>query len=116
MEAPEPRDMSEVSNRLAQLIFASKLRIDRKLFQLVNQTLEFIEKIQGYIPKELQGEAAYRDIFEKHKKIDALTVITAQFPKERSNAGDFSHDTIEYRIKAGYEDAKQQNIGTPHEV
>jgi NTE family protein len=116
MEAAEPTDLQEVSNRLGQLMFASKLRIDRKLFQVINQTLEFIEKINGYIPKELHGEAAYRDIFQKHKKIDALTVITAKFATDRGNAGDFSEDTIEYRIKAGYEDAKKQNIGTPHEV
>jgi hypothetical protein len=45
-----------------------------------------------------------------------LTVVTARFPKDRGNAGDFSADTIEYRIKSGYEDAKKQNIGTPHEV
>jgi hypothetical protein len=43
-------------------------------------------------------------------------VITAKFATDRGNAGDFSEDTIEYRIKAGYNDAKKQNIGTPHEV
>jgi NTE family protein len=32
MNAPAPGNMSEVANRLGQLIFASKLKIDRKLF------------------------------------------------------------------------------------
>jgi hypothetical protein len=33
-----------------------------------------------------------------------------------SNAADFSEDTIEYRIEAGYEEAKRQNISRPHPV
>jgi NTE family protein len=116
MNAAEPRDMSEVANRLGQLIFASKLKIDRKLFQTINQTIDFIEKIKSHIPAEFCNEPAYREIFLKHRKIDALTVITAEFPKDRGNAGDFSEDTINYRIQSGYEDAKKQNIGTPHLV
>jgi NTE family protein len=120
MNAPAPRNLSEVGNRLGQLIFASKLKIDRKLFQTVNQTIEFIGNIQKQIPaefrKEFQNEPAYQEIFLKHKKIDALTVITAEFAKDRGSAGDFSEGTLDYRIKSGYEDAKKQNIGTPHTV
>ena len=116
MEGPEPTNMAEVSNRLGQLMFASKLRIDQKMFYVVNQTIDFMNKIDKYIPPELRKHPEYRNIFGRHKKIDALTVVTAKFAKDRGNAGDFSADTIEYRIKAGYEDAKKQNIGMPHEV
>jgi NTE family protein len=116
MEAPEPTDMSEVSNRLGQLMFASKLRIDQKMFHVVNQTIDFMDKIDKHIPPELRKGPEYRNIFGRHKKIDALTVVTAKFTDDRGNAGDFSADTIAYRIKSGYEDAKKQNIGAPHEV
>jgi len=64
----------------------------------------------------LRNEPAYRDIFQQHTKIDALTVITANFPADKANAADFSAETIDYRIKAGREDAKNQNIGTPQPV
>ena len=120
MAAPVPRNLSEVTNRLGQLIFASKLKIDRKLFQTINQTIEFIAKVEKQIPeefhKEFQNEPAYKNIFQKHTKIDALTVITAKFPKDKGNAADFSEDTIDYRIKSGYEDAIKQNIATPYVV
>ncbi len=113
---PRPKKMSEVANRFGQLIFASKLEIDRKLFATLNKTIAFIEKIDAYIPPDLRNEPAYREIFQQHTKIDALTVITANFPAERANAADFSAETIDYRIKAGREDARNQNIGTPQPV
>jgi hypothetical protein len=88
--------------------------------QTINQTIDFIGKVEAQIPaefrSEFQNDPAYQDIFLKHKKIDALTVITAKFPQDRGNAGDFSEDTIDYRIRSGYEDAMQQDIGTPHTV
>jgi NTE family protein len=114
--APLPGDRSEVETRLGQLIFASKLNIDRKLFATINKTIEFIEKIKAFIPPEFQDEPAYRDIFQRHTKIDALTVVKAEFPEDRANASDFSQDTIDFRITAGYKDAVDQGIGKPHPV
>ncbi len=116
MSAPLPKDMAEVTNRLWQLIFASKLKIDLKLFRTINDTIDFMRKIEEHIPPQFRHEPAYQNVFAKHKKIDALTLITAKFPDDKANAGDFSEDTIEYRIEAGYEEAKRQNISTPHPV
>jgi len=114
--APLPTDMTEVTNRLSQLIFASKLKIDRKLFTTINNIIEFLQKLDPHIPPPLRAEPAYQELFARHKKIDAFTVITANFPDDEANAGDFSQDTIESRIKLGYEQAKKQNIGEPHPV
>ena len=116
MSGPVPKDMAEVINRIGQLSAASKLRIDRKLFQTINSLIVFLQKIDPYIPDQLRSDPLYRALFAQHKKIDALTVITAHFPEDRSNASDFSHETIESRIKLGYEQAKHQHIGTPHPV
>src|SRR5215472_3470592 len=95
---------------------ASKLRIDQKLFQTINSLIAFLQKIDPYIPDQLRSDPLYQALFAQHKKIDALTVITAHFPDDRASAGDFSHETIESRIKLGYEQAKRQHIGTPHPV
>jgi NTE family protein len=114
--APLPKDMADVMNRLGQLLFASKLRIDRKLFRTIGRTLAFLQKIQPHIPEDLRDDPAYQELFVKHKKIDALTVITADFSADQANAADFSRETIRSRIELGYEQAKRQQIGTPHPV
>jgi NTE family protein len=116
MDSPLPRNMWEVTNRLSQLLFTSKLRIDGKLFDTINKTIDFIAKLAPHIPSEFKSDPAYQDIFVKHKKIDALTLITANFSPDKGNPGDFSADTIAYRIKVGYEDARKQDIGVPHAV
>jgi NTE family protein len=115
-EAPLPTDMAEVMNRIGQLLFASKLSIDRKLFKTINGIIAFLEKIQPHIPEQFQDDPVYQELFVKHKKIDALTVIVADFPKDQANAGDFSRETIRSRIELGYEQAKRQHIGRPHPV
>jgi len=114
--APLPTDLTEVTNRFWQLIFGSKLKIDRKLFTTINSIIDFLQKLDPYIPPPLREGPAYQELFAKHQKIDAFTVITAHFPDDEANAGDFSQDTIESRIKLGYEQAKKQNIGEPHLV
>jgi NTE family protein len=115
-KAPLPKDMAEVANRLGQLLLASKLRIDRKLFRTIDGIIAFFQKIQPHIPAQFRDDPAYQELFVKHKKINALTVITADFPEDQANAGDFSQQTIRSRIELGYEQAKRQHIGRPHPV
>jgi NTE family protein len=116
MSAPLPKNLAEVTNRLGQLIFANKFKIDHKLFSTINDAIDFIGKIEEHIPPELRSEPAYQNLFAKHKKIDALTVIIAKFPDDKANAGDFSDDTIHYRIEAGYNEAMSQKISAPQPV
>jgi NTE family protein len=115
-EAPLPKDYAEVKNRSGQLLAGSKLRIDRKLFQTINDTISFLQKIDPYIPIEFKHDPAYHEIFSRHKKIDALTVIVAHFPEDLADAGDFSQRTIRARIEHGYEQAMRQHIAKPHPV
>jgi NTE family protein len=110
---PVPTGMAEVRNRAGQLLFASKLKIDRKLFETIDSIIEFLQKIEPHIPDQYRNEPAYQQLFAKHKKMDALTVITAHFPQGQADAADFSRATIESRINLGYEQAKRQRIGHP---
>jgi NTE family protein len=115
-----PANLAEVSNRASQLLLASKLKIDRQLFDTVNKTIDFIAKIKDHVPPDISHDPKYKELyqelFERHKKIDALTVVTADLPDDRAGATDFSRDTIDYRIDAGYRNAIQQKIGTPQPV
>lgn len=115
-KAPLPEDMEAVMNRLGQLLFASKLTIDRKLFSTINGIITFLQKIEPHIPEQFKDDPAYREIFARHTKIDALTVITAEFPEGQADAADFSRETIRSRIELGHEQAMGQHIARPHPV
>jgi NTE family protein len=115
-KAPLPKDMAAVMNRYGQLLFASKLSIDRKMFRTINDTITFLQRIEPHIPDEFKHDRAYQQIFARHTKIDALTVITAEFPEDQADAGDFSRQTIRSRIKLGYDQAVRQHVSRPHPV
>ena len=115
-KAPLPNDLAEVMNRCGQLLFASKLKIDRKLFRTIGGIISFLQKIEPHIPQQFRDDPAYREIFTRHRKIDALTVITAEFPAAQNSAADFSRETIRSRIELGYEQAMRQHIARPHPV
>jgi NTE family protein len=114
--APLPTDFTEVVNRAGQVLLASKLKLDLKLFRTTNDIITFLQKIDPYIPERFRNDPAYQEIFTKHKKIDALTVITADFPEREADAGDFSREAIRSRIELGYEQAIRQHIAKPHQV
>ena len=82
-KAPLPNDLAEVMNRCGQLLFASKLKIDRKLFRTIGGIINFLQKIEPHIPQQFRDDPAYREIFTKHRKIDALTVIPLNFRQLR---------------------------------
>jgi NTE family protein len=116
--AKVPSTMEEVLNRSAQLYFTSKLALDEKLFAKINRFIELIQKIDRVIPpedQEIRAHPGYAELL-RHKKIDALTVVSSHLPLEQANAGDFSNATLAYRIEAGYRDAIAQNIAKPTPV
>ena len=117
-QAKVPSNLVEVLNRSAQLYFTSKLALDEKLFAKVNRFIDLIQKIDRMIPaddQEIRTHPGYRELL-RHKKIDALTVVSSNLPMEQANAGDFSKATLAYRIEAGYQDAIAQKIGEPTPV
>ena len=112
------RDLAAVQNRLAQLIFASKLNLDAELFVKLNSFIDLAALIDQAIPRdcaEIRNNTGYQELIG-HKKIDAFNIIRAKMPAKRGNAGDFSKASIDWRIKAGYEDAIEQGIGKPKPV
>jgi len=140
MVGQKPGDMQEVMSRILNLLFASKLELDEKLFRkysqfidLVDQialllnTIEGHEELQAQVEAalrsrgsrltvdQIRGQAGYQELIA-HTKIDAFTRIPFTAGPELANATDFSKAAIEARIEAGRREARNQNIGEYHYI
>jgi NTE family protein len=111
-QSPIPANMSDVVNRMVQLQFTNRLKLDEKLFAKVNNFVELVEKIDESVDPDdpIRQDEGYKNLC-KHKRIDAASIIRATLPPELTNAGDFSKASIEERIETGYRDAIEQKIG-----
>ena len=127
MSGNVPTNMQEVVSRLLNIIFSSKLALDRKLFKKVNAYIELAREVDQFLgdvttdsPLKARAEAirglkGYQELMA-HRRINAFTRVSIESHPELGNALDFSKETIERRIRAGYEEAKKQGIQTPSDV
>jgi NTE family protein len=111
-DVPIPDNMADVVNRMVQLQFTNRLKLDEKLFEKINTFVELVERIDESVDPDdpIRQEEGYKEL-RKHKKIDAASIIRANLRPELTNAGDFSKASIEERIEAGYGDAMEQKVG-----
>jgi NTE family protein len=111
-ESPIPGDMADVINRMLQLQYTNRLKLDAKFFEKFNSFIGLLEEIDKTLDKEhpIRKTEGYKEL-QEYKRIDAASVIRAHLPPELSNASDFSKTSIEERIDAGYRDAIEQEIG-----
>lgn len=114
MEAPIPKDMRGVVNRMLQLQYTSRMNLDRKFFNKIDKVVDLLQKIHDTLPEDsdIRQDEDYKEL-RKHKKIDAFQVITANLSPELTNANDFSEPSIEGRIEAGYQSAMEHRIWEP---
>jgi NTE family protein len=111
-EVPIPDNMPDVVNRMVQLQFTNRLKLDEVFFEKINNFVELVERLDESLDPDdpIRQEEGYIEL-RKHKKIDAASIIRANLRPELTNAGDFSQASIEERIEAGYRDAMEQKIG-----
>ncbi len=111
-ESPIPGNMSDVVNRMIQLQFTNRLKLDESLFEKFNAFIELVEQIDQSVDPDdpIRDTEGYKQL-RRHKKIDAASIIRASLSPELTNTGDFSRASIEARIEAGYQDAIDQRIG-----
>ena len=104
--------MSDVVNRMQQLQFTNRPKLDEKLFEKFNAFIELVEQIEQPVDPDdpIRDTEGHKNL-RRHKKIDAASNIRASLHPELTNAGDFSKDSIEARIEAGHQDAIDQRIG-----
>ncbi len=135
MQGTIPNTMEEVISRFFNLIFASKLELDKKLFVNYSEFMDLAENIdfilktinadeklkkelndalasagRGATVHELQDHPGFKGLLD-HRRIDAFTMIPFTAAAELRSPSDFSKASIEARIEAGQQEARKQNIG-----
>jgi len=112
MEAPIPATMPDVFERMVQLQYASRLKLDEKFFDRIDRVVDLLDRIDRELPPDsaVRRDPIYREL-RGYRKIDRFHVLTSTLPPELSKASDFSRASIEARIRAGYDDAVAQGIG-----
>src|SRR4051794_20748412 len=112
MRAAPPQTFTDVLQRGVQLQYTSRLTLDGDFFNQMSNVVDLIAQVGNALPAD--SPIRSDPLFAKpraHRKIDHRNVVTPSLPPELSNAGDFSHSSIEARIRAGYEDAMAQGVG-----
>jgi NTE family protein len=112
MNAPTPATMAQVLGRMVQLQYTSRLRLDKKFFDKIDQFVDLVAKIDEALPagSKIRSDPTFEAI-SAHRKINHFNVVTSSLPASLNNASDFSRASIEARIQAGYDDAIEQGIG-----
>lgn len=133
-----PTSISEVMARVMNMVFASKYKIDKALFDKINSYITLAEHVQALLDviDERPGlreqiDQALHELDERvsieglrtlpsmielldKKHINALTCVCFRADPVLANGGDFSQASINARIEAGIADALAQKIGEPH--
>lgn len=109
MHSELPMNLIEVQDRITQLLFSSKLTLDEKLFQHMNDYVDLINQIDQELAPDspIRQLPGYQDL-KQHRKIDSFLVFIMTTSELHSGASDFSKAAIERRIAAGYQDALTQ--------
>jgi predicted acylesterase/phospholipase RssA len=103
-----PANMADVFDRIFEIQFSNKIRFNKDLTEKINEYIEVINEIDKIIPpnspiKQLPG---YQRLIN-YKYIENILYIENKDPENVSAPFDFSSNTIQKRIAAGYRDAKK---------
>jgi NTE family protein len=102
--AQMPQTLDEISNRIKEIIFESKLELDEKFFQDYNHFIALVQAIDQTLPsdspiRKMQG-------FQKlmaHKSIQHYAKL--QYRAEGvEGTDDFTPDAVRFRVRKGYRD------------
>lgn len=114
MNAPIPRTLPAVLQRMKQLQYTSRLRLDQRFFREIDHLVDLAAELETLLPADspIRDNPAYAEL-RAHRKIDRVRVVTTSLPDELSRATDFTRASIEARIEAGYRDAQDQGVCRP---
>jgi NTE family protein len=105
--AGPPRDLTDVLQRAFELVFFGKFQHDLKLFQWMNAELDLMIEVDRALPRNspVRRHPAYVKL-SQHRRVDKLTIVRSADPQALGGPADFSRESIERRMKMGYEDAR----------
>ena len=103
--SPLPNNMYEISNRIKEIIFESKMGLDIKMFEMMDAQIDLMNKINNELPAESQvrNNPTFKKLLE-HRKIDKRIFLKYQ-AEGVEGTDNFTAEKIDYRIKKGYTDA-----------
>jgi predicted acylesterase/phospholipase RssA len=112
MHALTPTSMFDVLQRVIQLQYTSRLKLDKRFFDKIDGMVDLIAQIDADLPKtsKARHDPTYKEMLD-HRKINHFNVVTSTIPANLTTAADFSQFSIDERIEAGYHDAIAQGIG-----
>lgn len=112
MDAPIPQSMPDVMQRMVQLQYTSRLKLDEKFFARIDRFVDLMAKVDEALPQgsDIRSDPTYMAL-RAYRKINHFNVVTSGLPADLSNASDFSRHSIEARIQAGIKNAIEQGIG-----
>lgn len=114
--AQMPSNINEVTERIKEIIFASKLNLNTQMFKQMNDCIDLIQEIDKDLDKnsKIRQSEVYQTLLNQ-KKINPP--ILFQYNAEGVvGTDDFSKQAMDFRIKRGYLDAlatfeKPRSIG-----
>src|SRR4051812_42387344 len=112
MAAPVPPTLPDVGERMVQLHYTRRYRVDEKFFAKIDRFVDLVDEVDEALPEDsgIRRDPTFLALRE-YRKINHFNVVTSSLPAELSNAADFSRHSIEARIEAGHKDAVAQGIG-----
>ena len=102
-----PNDISEITERIKELMFESKLNLDRKFFDKMNSYIELIKEVNKELPdgSPIRDNKAFQELLG-HEKINPPILL--QYEAEGvAGTDDFTPEQMDFRVRQGYRDAAQ---------
>src|SRR3954470_8567304 len=112
MTAPIPRSLPDVVERMVQLQYTSRYRVDEKFFAKIDRFVDLVDEVDEALPEDsgIRRDPTFLAL-RGYRKINHFNVVTSSLPAELSNASDFSRHSIEARLEAGHKDPVARGSG-----
>src|SRR3954447_16034002 len=96
MDAPIPQTLQEVLQRMVQLQYTSRLRVDENFFDKVDRLVDLVAELDAALPEDsdIRSNPTYLEM-RGYRKINHFNVVTSSLPAGLNNASDFSRASIE---------------------
>jgi len=100
MEGPLPASLPDAINRMVQLQYTSRIKLDQKLFNKIDRMITIMESVDAELSKDspVRSSDEYKEMLS-HRRIDSFTIIEAKLDHDLTNASDFSRSSIDARIE-----------------
>src|SRR4051794_26384528 len=87
MNALIPRTFPEVLQRVLQLQYTSRLKLDSHVFDQMNDVVDLVTRIEDELPADspIRTDTTFERLRD-YRKIDHLNVVTSSLPSDLSNA------------------------------